>query len=429
MHDFTPQLLPRLREQRLAGLELDSDFIYPDYTGTTLANLPAGICTWLDVPTLGGLPPLAPAWMEALGASPQVDHVVLLLVDGLGLDWFQHALEQGAGPGWASVMKEAVLTPLTSIVPSTTTSALTTLWTGVPTAQHGITGYEMWLKEYGMVSNMIALSPTAFRGESGALRRAGVQPEAFLPVPTLGPHLKAHGVQVQAVMHQSLAHSALSSMHLREVKVVPYLTQSDLWVTLAAQALAPPAARTYTYIYFGNVDELEHRFGPEDERVQLEFEMFGLMLERFLARRVRGSSGKTLFLITADHGHMGTPRSASFELRRHAGLSDCLSMKPSGENRLAYLYLRPGREEQLRQYVARTWPGQFSLLPAAQALESGLFGPPPHHPAIAERLGDLILFSHGSAYWWWADHDNGMLGRHGGLTPTEMLVPLIGLVI
>jgi hypothetical protein len=31
----------------------------------------------------------------------------------------------------------------------------------------------------------------------------------------------------------------------------------------------------------------------------------------------------------------------------------------------------------------------------------------------------------GRAYLWWADKDDQLMGRHGGLHPQEMLVPLV----
>ena len=31
----------------------------------------------------------------------------------------------------------------------------------------------------------------------------------------------------------------------------------------------------------------------------------------------------------------------------------------------------------------------------------------------------------GSAYWWWANAENALYGRHGGLSADEMLVPLL----
>jgi hypothetical protein len=33
--------------------------------------------------------------------------------------------------------------------------------------------------------------------------------------------------------------------------------------------------------------------------------------------------------------------------------------------------------------------------------------------------------SQGSAYLWWAPKENVLIGRHGGVSPEEMLVPFL----
>lgn len=104
-------------------------------------------------------------------------------------------------------------------------------------------------------------------------------------------------------------------------------------------------------------------------------------------------------------------------------------MLPSGENRLPYLYLHPGAEAKMNEYVDQTWNGQFRLMPSKQVLKSGLFGNHNIHPRLADRIGDWIAFPQEYAYWWWTEKDNLMLGRHGGLSRAEMLVPLLALVL
>jgi hypothetical protein len=48
---------------------------------------------------------------------------------------------------------------------------------------------------------------------------------------------------------------------------------------------------------------------------------------------------------------------------------------------------------------------------------------------LPNRVGDVIVFPQNGAYWWFGNRDNLLLGRHGGLSSTEMLVPLISLLV
>jgi hypothetical protein len=65
------------------------------------------------------------------------------------------------------------------------------------------------------------------------------------------------------------------------------------------------------------------------------------------------------------------------------------------------------------------------VMPSSQLLEAGLFGPGTPAPDTRDRLGDLIVITHQDAYLWWAAKPNPLIGRHGGLSAEEMLVPLL----
>ena len=413
-----------LAARAIPGLDLGSGAVYPHYAGRSLLNLPASICRLLGVPAFGA-PALDDALLAPLGGAYR--RVLLILVDGLGLDLLAGvraaAARRQMDDPWTALLERAVPAALTSIVPSTTAAALTALWTGQPAAASAITGYEIWLKEYGIIVNAITHSPMAFAGEPGSMRRAGMYPETFLPNPTLGPHLAVHGVSATAYHPHLLAHSSLSTMLLPGVKSSGYRNLNDLWITLRDDLRASPGP-VYLYAYFAEIDELAHRFGPGDERVMLEVLQFGRQLRLFLEMLREPPLKDTLVLLAADHGQMPTPRDTRFDLNRHPGLLDCLVMRPSGEGRIAYLFLRSGREDDARRYIDKTWPGEFRIFPSRQLLESGLFGAGPASAQAAERMGDWTVVPQGSAYWWWGAKENHLLGRHGGLSRAEMLVPL-----
>jgi hypothetical protein len=114
-----------------------------------------------------------------------------------------------------------------------------------------------------------------------------------------------------------------------------------------------------------------------------------------------------------------------YDLRNHPNLIRRLHLQPTGENRLAYLHIRPGQTEAVSEYIERAWPNQFKQIDSNYAIESGLYGPGKRHPGLTDRLGDMIVAARGAAYLWWANKDNRIYGRHGGLHPLEMLVPFL----
>ena len=427
MSDITPEILPRLKAFRLSGLNLDTDFIHPDYQGGSIMNLPSSISHWLGVEPLSA-PPLRSDL--TITDSTSLRRVILVLVDALALHRLQRWMTDGTAPVWSHLAEQGRLAALTSIAPSTTAAALTSLWTGRSPAEHGIVGYELWLKEYGIVSNMILHTPITFENDMGSLVKAGFNPEQFLNLPTLGSHLASHGVRSYALQHRSIIRSGLSQMFLKDVDVHGYFTPTELWVNLRHLVESNPRQRQYFWAYTGQIDHFSHYYHPDDERTAAEFSEFSRAFEQnFLERLPPTLCQGTLVLLTADHGMLATQKSPNYDLRNHPELSHLLHILPTGEHRLMYLFTRPGQEEQVRSYFDRTWPGEFVFLHSSEAVTKGLFGPGVPHPRLEDRLGDLIVAARDKAYIWWAEKENPLVGQHGGLSADEMIVPLLSVML
>jgi predicted AlkP superfamily pyrophosphatase or phosphodiesterase len=184
--------------------------------------------------------------------------------------------------------------------------------------------------------------------------------------------------------------------------------------------------KQYIWVYWSEIDTFSHFYAPDDERTAAEFSAFSTAFEKlFLAGLSPKTRQETLMIVTADHGQITTYKNADYELRSHPELNRHLHILPTGENRLIYLFARPGQQEAVRGYFQQTWPDLFGFLDPVYALERGLFGPGKPHPRLLERLGDLIVAARDRAYLWWADKDNFLIGRHGGFSPEEMLVPFL----
>jgi hypothetical protein len=425
MQNLVNDNLDRIKTYHRQGLPLDDDMIFPHYEGLSLVNVPGTIAQLLEAPAFGR-PPLAQSITQSLNGPYK--KVVLLLVDALGYDLFNRLMGSEENSMWGRYGDQAIFSPLTSVCPSTTASALTTLWTGQAPASHGIIGYEMWAKEYGMLINNIAHSAASAKGDTGGLSRSGFDPYNFLDTPLFGTHLQRNGVVPTTFIHRSIAHSGLSVMQMQDVNIHTFIDEADLCMSLADHINRQPELREYIYVYYSDVDTLMHHYSDNDQRVSLQFEFFSKLFEQaFLGDLSQSAAKNTLLVLLADHGSMTTPDEPRFNLANHPELLNCLVMQPTCEHRLPFFFVRPGRLQTLKDYFKRSWPDDFELLDVDQALESDLFGKKPHKKNIRERLGDVIAVSKGNAYLWWADRPNLMAGRHGGLSHPEMLVPFYAL--
>ncbi len=422
MPELTAKVLPIINQSRLSNLPLDEHLTMPNHDGFSLHNLPATISHLLGAPEFSG-PALHPLILDKLNGPYR--KVILVLVDALGYDLFEQVVKEDPNLVWARYFDQSVFSPLTSICPSTTASALTSLWTGVGAAAHGIVGYEMWSKTYGTVINNILHTPSNAKNDVGGLYRFGFEPKEFMNKPLLGEHLVANGVKPTSFMHASIARSGLSVIQMRGVSIQTYVDEADLSVSLARYLNRQPGEREYIYVYYSDIDSLIHRYDAVDSRVKLQFSAFSDLFDRGFIQRVnREVAEETLLILTADHGSIGTPPDNQYDLKYHPRLTSCLVMQPTCEGRLPVLTIKPGRVDEVYDYFEKAWPGDFTLVDSKQALESGLFGTGPFVDEIEDRLGDLVVIPRGSAYLWWADKHNVMAGRHGGLSAGEMIIPL-----
>ncbi len=426
MPDVSQTLLQDLlQEKRFPDFPWQEGQVPPAYHGRSILNLPTTVARWLGARPLGVASALDAALTQPLGN--EVRQVIVFLIDGFGWHQFQQARKQGLLDAWEPFVEKGVLGVLTSIVPSTTAAAIPTLWSGRSPAEHGITGYEMWMKEYGSIVNMIVYSPSFYQVGPGLLEKAGFDPDDWFPYTTLGTHLKRHGVPAYAFQHFSIAHSGLSRMLFKDVEVQTFSALTDLWSNLVDfLERASPTEPRYIWVYWGLVDRFGHKHGPLDRRTLDEVRTIvwswqHFFLERFPASQRRG----TVMVITADHGMAATPPRAHFEVKHHPKLMRYLLLPPTGENRFVYLYPKPGYTKAVRDYFAAQWPEDFVLVPGRDVLRWGLLGPGRPHPLLPDRVGHLVAVPREAAYLWWSPKENDMAGRHAGVSAHEMLVPFL----
>jgi hypothetical protein len=396
--------------------------VTPDYAGSCVANVPHAIVALL---TGGegseGRRGAVPFPALDLGGMPR--RVALVVLDAFGFRLFLRAAR--AVPALWRLVEAGRVAPLTSVFPSTTNVALTSLYSGEPPAVHGITGHLVYLREWGMVANLLQFRQVGDRGNE-TLRARGLEPREFCPVTTVFERLAAAGVPGDVITRQAFLGTSLAAIHHAGARIHPYLTSSDLCVALR-RVLEDEATR-FVFAYWDMIDSLSHRHGPYSEEVLAEAASFFATLEREVIDGLSPDArAETLLLVTADHGQTPLPGHGGIALEEHPELRDLLLLPPTGSSRQPYFYAVPGRLEALRESVAR-FDAQFLFLDAREARERGLFGSEGRHPELPYRTGDLIPLARAEGCIWRMDTPQEIRryrGIHSGLTADEMLVPLL----
>ncbi len=420
-----------LREPRNAALArlLPDGFVLPRYDGRSIANLPPTIGTLLGVDEGWVAPPLHSDLLDGLGEG--IERVILLVVDGVGWRRMWEVVEQ-QDPAFREFLAErgARAMPITSVSPATTSVATTTLWcNGAAPAEHGLVGFSFLLMEQAAVCTLLFWKPIGHQeGGYGELETWGLQPETFLTVPSIAQLLAQGGVKTSVLSPQAIMSSPLSRMQMRGAEVKGYQNTTDLWLSLESWLEASAGTRGYCYAYYPDFDMFSHRDSPIHRSWEALWRELRFQMSHFLDRLSPEARGKTLLLLTADHGHVHSPKERRILPRDHPELLRHFMLYPGGEPRHNFLYLRDGHRAAARAYVEAHLADSFHLLDGHEALHAGLYGPPERlHPDAERRIGDLVMLSKGGAMLWTVSPDRMYYGMHGSLEADEMIVPLIAL--
>ena len=355
----------------------------PDHQGACVSNI---------VPTLLGRPASRPSWFPA--PAFDADQVVLLVLDGLG--WEQMSERVELTPTLWSLQGG----PITTVAPSTTASALASITVGVPPGEHGVVGYRI-------ATNGTILNVLRWATPSGDARKA-VPPRDFQPIE---PFL---GLRPPAVTKAEFARSGFTLAHLRDARWHPWRMPSTL---VAEVSMLARAGEPFVYAYYDGLDKVAHEYGlgPHYE-AELGF------VDRLVADLLGVLPEGVALLVTADHGHVHTGE----EVVDLADPVRELASHMSGEARFRWLHARDGHDARLLERAAECHGDVAWVVGIDQVIAEGWFGPVVSSES-AKRLGDVAVVSK-SRVSFDDPADSGpirLIGRHGGLTEAEMLVPLL----
>ena len=396
----------------------------PAYRGRSLGNLTSSLYAALSSGREGDSPPLPPldGDLDPFGGGRPTGPVVVLLLDGLGWTALLGSAERTPGGVASRWVPQA--RPLTSVFPTTTTVALTSLSTGAAPGQHGVLGHRLYLPRFGTVVEILRMSPVGVAAPE-TLIGPDWSPSAVSGVPSIF----RRGIPAVALSRERFEGTGFTRLIYDGATFVAYSTGSDLALSLV-EILSRDDPPSLVLAYRDDLDVVQHLRGTRPELVDLELERADAILS-FVARHVKPDlADRTHVIVTGDHGQVPLAADRQLAVDREPTLLSHLSRPPSGDRRAAYFVARPGHLAALRETLEARLPRGGRLLDMPAAVEAGLFGPPPFHPELSERIGDLLLLlpSPGGVSYsvpGARSRPHRMIATHGGLEPAELLVPLI----
>ena len=368
--------------------------VLPDYRGSCLSNV---------VPALLG-PPDASDWLPA--PVRRAKSVVLLLVDGMGWEQLQDRAEL------TPVLSAMEGGPITTVAPTTTTTALTSLVTGSAPGEHGLIGYQIYIQ--GQVLN--ALRWTVGSKPSDARRT--IVPEQVQTRPAF------FGRRVPAVGRSEFQGTGFTRAHLDGADHKGYKLTSSIAVEVQMQV---DGGAPLVYAYYDGPDRIAHEygFGPY---LDAEF----AEVDRLVAQILAVLPPEAALLVVSDHGQVMVG-DKKVELSRDVLAHTAVL---SGEARFRWLHARPGRARALHDAATERYRRHGLVVTRQQVLDEGWFGPQMGSEVLS-RMGDVALVPSESVAFVEPRPESRrssggeskpsfqLIARHGSLTSAEVLVPCL----
>jgi len=339
---------------------------------------------------------------------PAVRSAILLVVDGLGARNLAERAGHARFLSTAATRRDVA----TTVFPTTTASALTSLLTGADAGEHGIVGYRVRIPGTDRMANQLSA------WDDDAMAPATWQ--------RAEPLLTARGRAGRTSVVVSKKEFVGSGFTLATTRGAEF-AGIDALRDRVREAGRVAAARdgVVVYLYVPELDGAGHRHGTDSTQ------WTGLLEEadeaiRELAGRLPRDVG---LLVTADHGMLDVPRHRHILLGEGDPLlADVAEI--GGEPRMLHLYAAAGAAGAVLERWRAAESGRSWVMSRDEAVAAGLFGSRVD-PAVAPRIGDVLVAARADVVYYddrLADKAaQRMVGQHGSLTDRERIVPLIRL--
>jgi hypothetical protein len=404
------------------------EVIYPRYESYCLSKIPTLVLALLRIPQPDH--PLLPIVQNTWADRQPPLKVVLLLIDGFGWhQWLRYAERYDV---FNHITTRGVVAPMTTVFPSTTAAALTSIHSGLTPQEHGLPEWWVYFDELDTIAASLPFTPLGAQGRDRLLE-AGVKPSILFQGKTIYQTLAKAQIPSFTLIRGAYAHSAYSLQVHKGSITVPFINSSDLLVNLR-QKISEVSGPAYFFVYWDAVDAIAHTYGPHTEQYHAELNGFSYLLQRELIERLpRHIAADVLLMVTADHGHINVAPRDTLYLNRYPRFVQSLQVShagqrilPWGSPRDVFLRVQEDRLAETATWLTKRLAGKATVLTIAEALQRQLFGEGKPHKRFKHRVGNLLILPDND-YLIWFEHLKGkkvtLQGMHGGLRPDEMLIP------
>jgi predicted AlkP superfamily pyrophosphatase or phosphodiesterase len=199
---------------------------------------------------------------------------------------------------------------------------------------------------------------------------------------------------------------------------------------------ATTTRNAYYFLYFDKIDAVCHIYGPQSYQFKDTIDYFLRMMEELLYKNLHGRAGKTLLILTADHGHIEVDPQRTFYLNKLGiNIEHYLQrnkrgklLVPAGSARDMFLHVKEEHRAEVVSMLKKQLADIAEIYDTESLIKQGFFGPAQPSREFMARVGNVVILPYRHETVWWYEEekfDMHFKSHHGGLTPEEMEIPLL----
>jgi len=327
--------------------------------------------------------------------SKDYKNIIVMLFDGLGTSTLKYHLEGN------DFLRKHHVTDISSVFPSTTVAATTSIMSGYSPAECGWLGWDLYFEEIG--ENVAVFRNTLQRnGEPAAKFNVA---HKYIPV-------KSIMKRIEEVNGRRSAYCVSFFSKYRSKSV------EDICKTV--YKLSKKRKRKYIYAYWHQPDGAMHGHGVTCKEAHEQILHINREVEK-LCSKLENS----LVIITADHGLCD---SVNEYLEDYPTLFSMLKIPPSIEpSRALSLFVKEGMQKEFETEFNKLFGNDFRLMTKEEVFAENLLGFGKPHPRTYDFVGDFLAVATGNKSLFTEREEHEFVGVHAGLTEEEMTVPFIAI--
>lgn len=385
--------------------------IFPDYNNSIL-NLMSSILKNYDIETgKSYLRSISPADLSGK------QNIILIILDGYGLNILKKYSKKES-----SFLYSNLLTEISTVFPSTTTSAITSFSTAQTPLEHGSLGWALYFKEFFKLITYLPNKDYVLDTELDSQKYDAyeiISPQSiFKQIKLSRPEVELH-----YLTQDFLSDSPFTKIITTPCKIHPYKKSNELVSQISKIVKKDAQSEKFIVGYSTLPDSFEHEFGVYSDEVKDFISRIDNALKE-LSQSLKGTN--STIIITADHGLIDIEE--YIYLNEISEIDNCLILPPFPEPRFVSFFVKEHKKSDFL-LAFNKFKNDFLLMNRDEFFASKILGDGIAHPKIDDFIGNYIAIATGKKGFKYKfrniDKSTNLKANHCGITTDEMIVPLI----